>query len=82
MTETTRVSSVVNVPGTGQSVQGVAYCPVGYTVTGGGAQTGLTDSGIIAGSEPTTAGQGWSAWGRASAAQTMTVWAICLRMSS
>jgi hypothetical protein len=82
VTETIRVSSIVNVPGTGQSVQGAAFCPVGYTVTGGGATMGLTDVGTIAGTEPILpAGQGWSAWGRSSAATTMTVYAICMRMS-
>ncbi|MFI0373405.1 hypothetical protein ACH35V_36565 [Actinomadura sp. 1N219] len=80
MTETVFVDEIVNIPGNVDlSTQGVAYCPFGYTVTGGGATMGLTNQGILSGSEPLQNQQAWSAWGRSSAATNMTVHAICMR---
>ncbi|MFC4052109.1 hypothetical protein ACFOY4_20695 [Actinomadura syzygii] len=81
MTQTVRVSALVNIPAGNLAIQGTAYCPAGYTVTGGGATMGNTNDGTLASTEPFPNVQAWNAWGRSSSATTMTVYAICMRMT-
>jgi hypothetical protein len=68
----------VTVPLSGAGVTGVASCPAGTNVAGGGATVSNQQLSFVNDSGPTATRIGWTATGFGEPGTTMTVTAICM----